>query len=118
MGSRDSRVDAYITTAAPFARPILAYLRSVVHAGCPAVVETIKWGQPYFERNGVLCSMAAFRSHCEFEVRQDEIAGVPSGPGKAMRRFGRLTRLSDLPKDAALTALVKRAAARNAPRVE
>jgi hypothetical protein len=116
MGSRDARVDKYIAMAKPFARPILVHLRSVVHAGCPAVVETIKWGHPYFERNGVLCSMAAFKSHCEFELRHGEIAGDAGGrPGTAMGRYGRIRRVSDLPKDAALKARVKMAAARNAP---
>ena len=83
MGSRDSRVDAYIAMAAPFARPILVHLRTAVHAGCPAVVETIKWGHPYFERKGVLCSMAAFKSHCEFELPARRITGGVGGePGR------------------------------------
>jgi len=42
MPSRDPRVDACIRKAEPFARPILAHLREVVHAGCPDVEEAIK----------------------------------------------------------------------------
>ncbi len=119
MGSRDSRVDAYIATAAPFARPILAYLRSAIHGGCPAVVETIKWGHPHFERKGALCSMAAFKAHCVFELRHGKVAGAAGGePGKAMLRLGRITRMSDLPKDTELKALVKKVAAANASGVE
>ena len=49
MGRLDARVDAYIGGAAGFARPILAHLRSLVHAECPGVNETIKWGFPHFE---------------------------------------------------------------------
>lgn len=119
MGSRDSRVDAYIAMAAPFARPILAYLRSAVHAGCPTVVETIKWGHPHFEHRGALCSMAAFKAHCVFELRHGKVAGAAGGePGKAMHRLGRITRLSDLPKDTELKALVKKVAAAKASGVE
>ena len=119
MGSRDSRVDAYIARAAPFARPILAYLRTAVHAGCPAVVETIKWGHPHFERRGVLCSMAAFKGHCSFEFRHGKVAGGMGGEAaKATSRFGRITRLSDLPKEIELEALVKKAAAANASELE
>jgi len=47
MSARDVRVDAYIAKAAPFARPILEHVRATVHAGCPAVEETIKWGFPH-----------------------------------------------------------------------
>ncbi len=32
MAPKDERIDAYIAKSAPFARPILAHLRAVVHA--------------------------------------------------------------------------------------
>jgi uncharacterized protein YdeI (YjbR/CyaY-like superfamily) len=114
MGSKDKRIDAYIAKAAPFAQPILVHLRAVVHAGCPAATETIKWGHPFFEHKGVLCSMAAFKAHCAFGFWHSEMTrGTPSRSGEAMGQFGRIMRLSDLPKDAALKALVKKAAALN-----
>jgi len=114
MGSRDSRVDAYIAGVAPFAEPILTHLREVVHGGCPAVTETIKWGFPHFEHKGVLCSMAAFKAHCAFGFWHPEMRGQgPAKSGEAMGQFGRITRLTDLPRDAALTALVRKAAALN-----
>ena len=66
MATKDPRVDAYIASAAPFARPILKRLRALVHEGCPEVVETIKWKMPAFEHAGPLCGMAAFKAHCVF----------------------------------------------------
>ena len=42
MGTKDPRVDAYIVRSADFARPILNHLRTIVHAGCPEVEETLK----------------------------------------------------------------------------
>ena len=66
VGKPDPRVDAYIAKSAPFARPILDHLRRVVHAACPAVEETIKWGFPHFMYKGMLCNMAAFKQHCAF----------------------------------------------------
>ncbi len=48
MAKKDSRVDAYIKRAAPFARPILKHLRKIVHVGCPDVEEMIKWQSPFF----------------------------------------------------------------------
>ena len=116
MGTRDNRVDAYIVRAAEFARPILAHLRALVHEACPEVTETIKWGFPHFEYKGVLCSMASFKAHCAFGFWHGEmraITAVPSGGDAAMGQFGRITKLGDLPKDAALKALIRKAAALN-----
>jgi hypothetical protein len=66
MAGKDRRVDAYIKRAAPFAGPILKHLRKVVHAGCPDVEETIKWNSPFFQHNGIICFIAAFKQHCVF----------------------------------------------------
>jgi hypothetical protein len=115
MGTRDARVDAYIAHAAYFARPILMHLRGVVHAGCPAVTETIKWGHPFFEYEGVLCSMAAFHAHCAFAFWHTAMraANERAKSAAAMGQFGRITRLSDLPKESSLKALVREAASSN-----
>jgi len=40
---QDDRITAYIAKAAPFARPILQHVRSLVHATVPEASETIKW---------------------------------------------------------------------------
>jgi uncharacterized protein YdeI (YjbR/CyaY-like superfamily) len=114
MGTRDSRVDAYIAGAATFAQPILTHLRALVHAACPSVTETIKWGFPHFEYKGVLCSMAAFKSHCAFGFWHRDMRERPTSDQPAMGQFGRITALRDLPKDAALDALIRKAAALNA----
>jgi hypothetical protein len=116
MGTRDNRVDAYIVRAPEFAQPILAHLRALVHEACPEVTETIKWGFPHFEYKGVLCSMASFKAHCALGFWHSEmraITAVPSGGDAAMGQFGRITKLGDLPKDTALKALIRKAAALN-----
>src|SRR6476469_4107950 len=66
MATKDPRIDAYIAKSAAFAKPILRHLRKVVHAGCPGVVETMKWSMPHFDYKGVMCGMAAFKEHCAF----------------------------------------------------
>jgi hypothetical protein len=53
MAVKDSRVDAYIAKAAPFAQPILTRLRRVVHTACPGVVEGTKWSSPHFDYKGI-----------------------------------------------------------------
>ena len=101
MGTKDPRVDAYIERAQPFARPILAHLRRVVHAACPDVQETIKWGFPHFDYKGIFCAMAAFKQHCTFgfwkgSLLKERVAGMPSGSREAMGQFGRITSLDGL----------------------
>ena len=113
MGKRDPRVDAYIKKASPFAQPILAELREIVHGACPGVEETMKWSFPHFDYKGVMCSMAAFKAHAAFGFWKGSL--VTGGPRQedAMGHFGRVTRRSDLPSRAVLTAFVKKAAALN-----
>ena len=99
MGTKDKRIDAYIAKAAPFARPILTYLRAVVHAACPDVEETIKWSMPAFDYNGPFCSMAAFKQHATFGFWKGALIVDPKTrkPDEAMGDLGRITRVADLP---------------------
>lgn len=104
--SRDPRIDAYIAAAQPFARPILTHLRERLHAACPQVEESIKWGMPAFSHGGrPLANMAAFKAHASFGFwnRRELATGQE---GEAMGQFGRLTSLADLPDDAALDAMI------------
>ncbi|OYY67753.1 YdeI family protein [Sphingomonas sp. 28-63-12] len=107
----DPRVDAYIARQADFARPILTELRARVHAAQPEVVETIKWGMPFFTYAGKpLANMAAFKAHASFGFWQR--AGLPTGKeGEAMGQFGKLAAIADLPDPASFAALVADAVA-------
>lgn len=112
MSSLDSPIDAYIAKSASFAQPILERLRKVVHAACPNVEETLKWGMPHFLYEGrILCSMAAFKQHCTFGFWDG--AAVVSKPAdeQAMGSFGRIASLADLPSDAMLRRYIKQAVA-------
>jgi uncharacterized protein YdeI (YjbR/CyaY-like superfamily) len=115
MATTDPRVDAYIAKAPEFAQPVLAHLRGVVHAACPGVEETIKWGFPNFlYEDGILCNMAAFKNHCSFGFWKaalmddtDNILEVAERAG--MGHMGKITSLQDLPKDAVLKKYIKAA---------
>jgi hypothetical protein len=110
MGTRDPRIDAYIQKAEPFARPILMHLREIVHRACPDVVETTKWGMPYFEHRGPLCSMASFKRHCAFGFWKGAlVVGDSPAAEEAMGHFGRIASLDDLPPEEEIAALVRRA---------
>jgi uncharacterized protein YdeI (YjbR/CyaY-like superfamily) len=112
MGTKDSRIDAYIAIAQPVARPILTYLRKAVHAGCPEVEESLKWSHPAFMYKGILCGMAAFKEHVTFGFwKASAMNGVDDKSGEAAGQFGRITSVDDLPGDKAMVGLVKQAAA-------
>jgi uncharacterized protein YdeI (YjbR/CyaY-like superfamily) len=113
MGKKDPRVDAYIAKSAGFAQPVLKHIRQLVHQGCPEVEETIKWQFPCFSYKGLLCSMAAFRNHCTFGFWKHELI-LPEKQGTdgeedGMGQFGKMTSLSDLPKDALMLRYIKEA---------
>ena len=111
----DPRVDAYIEKAAPFAQPILAHLRRLMHQACPHASESIKWGMPFFIQQGViLASMAAFKQHCAFGFWGKEMKKALAKDGlkssDAMGSLGRITGLRTLPKDRSLLTYMSRAA--------
>jgi len=118
MSHKDPRIDAYIAAANSFARPILQHLRKLVHAGCPDVVETIKWSFPHFTHQGILCSMAAFKGHCAFGFWKGDLVLKAEASGghrakDAMGQFGRIASLAELPPDKAILAWVGKAAELN-----
>jgi len=77
-------VDAYIHNAGEFAQPVLEYLREVVHAGAPGVVEAMKWSMPFFVYNGVILgNMAAFKAHCSFGLWGPDVVGTLRADGVA-----------------------------------
>ena len=113
MPKTDPRVDAYIAKSAPFAQPILRHLRALVHRAAPAITETIKWGMPFFEHEGSVCHMAAFKAHCAFGFWRGGRIEKTGKEDEAMGQFGRITNLTQLPPDTTVVALVQKAAALN-----
>jgi len=117
MATSDTqRVDAYIKNAPEFARPILEKLRKVIHKGCPGVVETIKWGMPYFVYEGkILCGMAAFKKHVGFGFWQSKLMDDPAdifstGTGrKASMSNCHFHALNELPTQKVLVGYVRQA---------
>lgn len=115
MSKKDSRVDAYIQKAQPFARPILNHLRTLVHDVCPEVEETIKWSFPCFDYKGPFCSMASFKQHAVFGfwkasiMKDADVLMTTAKSEVAMGHLGRITSLKDLPADKVLKAYLKEA---------
>jgi uncharacterized protein YdeI (YjbR/CyaY-like superfamily) len=114
MGSKDPRIDAYISKSQEFAKPILEHLRGLVHKACPEVEEAIKWGFPHFDYKGMMCSMASFKQHCAFgfwkaSLMKDKKLMINAKSESAMGHLGRITSLKDLPPDKVLVSCIKEA---------
>jgi uncharacterized protein YdeI (YjbR/CyaY-like superfamily) len=117
MEQFDNRVDAYIEKAAPFAKPVLIYLRQIAHEASPLLTETIKWGFPFFEYNGPVCQMAAFKKHMAFGFWKARLLNDPDhalkfGDAKA-GSVGAITNIEDLPPKEVLIKLIQQAVALN-----
>jgi hypothetical protein len=115
MGTRDARIEAYIDKSAPFAQPILTYIRGVVHEACPNVEETMKWSAPHFDYRGMMCGMAAFKEHCAFGFWKASLVldDKDAKAQEAMGHFGRITSVADLPPKKTLIGYIKKAMALN-----
>ena len=114
--SKSPAVDAYIAKSAPFARPILTRIRTLMHKGSPKIEETIKWGVPHFEYKGVVAGMAAFKQHVAFGFWKRRLMKDPAGffssgePGMGGRK---LRSVDELPSAGVLLGYIKEAVALN-----
>ena len=111
MPNIDPRVDAYIDKAAAFAKPILLHIRKLVHQACPNIEETMKWSMPHFDYKGPVCNMAAFKQHCAFGFWKQQILEheAINSDRNTLSSFGKITSLTDLPKDKVIIELVQKA---------
>ncbi len=110
------KVDAYLARVQPFAQPIMAHLRELVHKACPEIEETMKWSRPFFEyRGAILCNMSAFKEHCSFGFWGEEIGAVLREAGvlgeEGMGSLGRITSVAGLPSDKQMLGWIRQAAA-------
>ena len=118
MGKKDPRVDAYIANSPEFAKPILTYLRDLIHEGCPDVVETIKWSTPTFDYHGIMLGIAAFKQYCTLGFWKAPLLMLDGKPvsnemESGVGQFGKLTTIKDLPAKSKLLKLVRDAAKLN-----
>jgi uncharacterized protein YdeI (YjbR/CyaY-like superfamily) len=120
---RNPAVDAYIAKSAGFAKPILRRLRALMHRADPAIAETIKWGVPHFEHDGIVAGMAAFKQHVAFGFWGEKLIREKLGadaerlfPKGAERGMGgrKLRSLAELPPDKLVIRAAKAAVALNA----
>jgi hypothetical protein len=83
--------ESYFTRQPPEKRALLEKLRVLVRKAVPDATETIKWGVPFYQRDGKnVCALAAFKEHVGInffaspQVLKDP-KGKLEGGGKGMR---------------------------------
>lgn len=122
MGTYHEKVDAYIEKSAGFAKPVLNYIREVVHETSPLITESIKWGFPFFEYKGPVCQMASFKQYCSFgfwkaTLLNDKNHVLKLGDQKA-GNLGEIATIADLPAKEILIDLILQAIALNEQEVK
>jgi hypothetical protein len=113
---KNPAVDAYIAKSADFARPILKRLRALMHKACPKVDETLKWGVPHFEYQGVIAGMAAFKQHAAFGFWKRQLMKDPAGffaKGESGMGGRKIRSIDELPSDTVLLGYIREAVALN-----
>lgn len=112
MAKTDPRVDEYIKKAAPFAQPILRKVRTLFHKASPKIEETVKWGVPSFEYQGIVGGMAAFKKYVTWGLWKakllDGVQDMRSDQSSHMSG-GAIADVSEIPPDAKVVALIKQA---------
>lgn len=115
MSTTDSRIDAYIENAQPFAKTILTYLRKIIHETCPDVEEGWKWSFPHFMYKGkILCAFTAFKQHCGFgfwlEKEMKSISELTKDAERTgMFTLGKIRSIDDLPSKVLLKTAIQEA---------
>lgn len=115
MSTKDSRIDAYIENAQPFAKTILTYLRKIIHETCPDVEEGWKWSFPHFMYKGkILCAFTAFKQHCGFgfwlEKEMKSISELTKDAERTgMFTLGKIRSIEDLPSKVLLKTAIQEA---------
>ncbi|WP_419698245.1 YdeI/OmpD-associated family protein [Mucilaginibacter sp. NFX135] len=119
MSKFNPQFDEYIEKSADFAKPIMEYLRQIIHETCPKVEEIIKWGNPHFDYKGdMMCILAGYKNHCSFSLYKAELMSDTKiiesvKAGQKMGYMDKLKSLSDLPAKETLIAYIKEAMALN-----
>lgn len=114
MSTFDPRIDSYIEKSADFAKPTLTHIREIVHKAFPQILETIKWGMPFFDHKGTVCNMAGFKQHCAFGFWKSSLLPDPYNLLKqntvdAMGQLGKISSIADLPSDEILIEYIQNA---------
>lgn len=109
-------VDGFFAKQPAPLRAILDELRGLIQAAAPDATATLKWGMPFFTRDGeTMCAIAAFKAHVNLILpgppgTYADPEGRLEGEGKTGKHL-KLRSVEDLPR-ATVRGWLKAAAAR------
>jgi len=112
MEKYNVKVDEYIEKSQDFAKPILNYIREIVHEICPDTEEAIKWKFPAFIYKGkILCSMVSFKHYCSLGFwlhnEMKSLKDIETDVEKTnMFSLGKITTLENLPAKPLLKKMI------------
>lgn len=108
-------IEEYIESSAPFAQPILHFIRECMFEVNPNLGEEIKWNFPCFIYNGsILANMAGFKQHATLGFWMASEMKDPNnlfiqGENQGMGNFGKVKSLVDLPSKEILKSYIQEA---------
>ncbi len=115
MVARD--VDAYVAGLEPPIRRLVEALRELVREAAPEAKESLKWGGPCYEHNGLLRSISPAKAYVRLQFFRGaslaDPAGLLEGAGKGMRHV-KVRSVDNIPS-ASLRELVRAAVRLNTP---
>ena len=111
-------VEPFIEKLRPEQRAIAGQLHRLIVAAVPSVQSGLKWGMPFYSKDGMLCFIMVAKKHINLgfvkgSSLRDPKKLLEAGSSKTMRAI-RLTSAKEI-HAAGVKALVKQAAALNAP---
>ena len=113
-------IDAKIAALTDWRGQTLARVRGLILGADPAIVEEWKWGGPVWSRDGVICTGETYKSAVKLTFLKGASVADPSGLFNASLA-GNARRAIDLHEgdaldESAFKALIRAAAALNAPK--
>jgi hypothetical protein len=107
----------FIERLQPRARAIAGALHKLILAAVPSVQSGLKWGMPFYSKDGMLCFIMVAKKHVNLgfvkgSALKDPQRLLQSGSSKTMRSI-KLSSPKEIPA-AAVKGFVKQAAALNA----
>ena len=111
-----NQIDDYINSSAEITRNSISHLRELIHKASPEIEENMKWNAPSFEIDGkIICNIMSFKKHVNFMLHQGKQLSDPHnvlgniGEKSNMKGIKQISKVSDLPDDEIVMALIKEA---------
>lgn len=108
MKSTAASVPEYLAEQPPDRQTALTKLRNLIRKVAPDAKESMQYGMPAYELNGMLCGLASQKNHMSLYICEPEIVDAQRGTlgklncGKGCIRF---RKIEELPLEAITTML-------------